>query len=64
VTFDLDKIIESKRKFSKQQASLPIAEKLRILDELRERTLTIRGSLRCEPSTDDSPVESQKRMKP
>jgi hypothetical protein len=35
-------IYQSKRAFRKKLASLPIVEKLRMLDVLRERTLAIR----------------------
>jgi hypothetical protein len=38
------KIVESKRTFRKQLAALPIAEKLRMLDALRERTIAITGA--------------------
>lgn len=43
VTFDLQKIIEDKRALRRNLAALPIAEKLRMLDALRERELAIRG---------------------
>ncbi len=43
MSFDLEKILESKRAFRRELASRPIAEKLRILDVLRERELAIRG---------------------
>ncbi len=39
---DLPSIEQSKRAFRKGLADRPIAEKLRMLDALRERTLTIR----------------------
>ena len=35
---------ESKRAFRQKLANLPIAEKLRMLDTLRERTLAIKGA--------------------
>ena len=35
------RIIQSKRKFRRQLAGYPIGEKLRMLDQLRERALTI-----------------------
>jgi hypothetical protein len=58
MSFDLEKIIESKRALRRKLAALPVAEKLRMLDALRERDLTIRGravhsnssSLREEPA--------------
>ena len=37
----LDKILKSKHAMRSCLASLPICEKLRILDELRERAMTI-----------------------
>ncbi|MDP9292750.1 MAG: hypothetical protein M3O82_10370 [Verrucomicrobiota bacterium] len=39
---DLIPILESKRTFHRRVAARPIAEKLRMLDALRERTLAIR----------------------
>jgi hypothetical protein len=44
MTFDFQKINESKRAFGRGLAALPIEEKLRLLDDLRERQLTIRGT--------------------
>jgi hypothetical protein len=43
MTFDLQKILESKRAHRQGLAALPIAEKLRMLDALRERALALRG---------------------
>jgi hypothetical protein len=43
VSFDLQKIIEDKRALRRSLAARPIAEKLRMLDALRERELAIRG---------------------
>lgn len=42
MTFDLDKILQSKREYQKRRAALPIVEKLALLDALRERALAIR----------------------
>ena len=42
MTFDLQKIVESKRAMRRSRAARPVAEKLRMLDQLRERTLAIR----------------------
>ena len=42
MTFDLDKIQQSKREFRQRLAARPIAEKLAMLDALRERALAIR----------------------
>jgi hypothetical protein len=44
MNYDLNKIIESKRRYREQLAARPIAEKLAMLDQLRERTLEIRAS--------------------
>lgn len=44
MTFDLEKILASKRALRRELAALPIAEKLRMLDALRERTLTLRAA--------------------
>ena len=43
MTFNLQKILESKHAFRRELAARPIAEKLRILDALRQRELAIRG---------------------
>jgi hypothetical protein len=42
MTFDLAKILRSKREFRQRLAARPIAEKLAMLDALRERALAIR----------------------
>jgi hypothetical protein len=42
MTFDLAKILQSKREFRKRLAARPIPEKLALLDALRERALAIR----------------------
>ena len=42
MTFDLAKILESKRAFRQRLAARPIVEKLALLDALRERALAIR----------------------
>jgi hypothetical protein len=44
MSFDLQKILESKRALRRQLAARPVAEKLRMLDALRERELAIRAS--------------------
>ena len=44
MTFDLTKILESKRQFRKRLAARPISEKLAMLDALRERALAIRAA--------------------
>jgi hypothetical protein len=42
MTFDLNKILEGKRALRRDLAARPIAEKLALLDTLRERELAIR----------------------
>jgi len=44
MTFDLEKILASKRDYRRRLAALPIVEKLRLLDAMREREIAIRGS--------------------
>jgi hypothetical protein len=44
MTFDLVKILQSKREFRQRLAARPIEEKLAMLDDLRERALAIRPS--------------------
>jgi len=44
VSFDLKKMLESKRALRRDLAARPIAEKLRMLDDLRERALAIRAA--------------------
>ena len=55
MTFDIDVIVESKRKYRSELANLPIAEKLRMLDELRDRTLAIRAAT-PRPSVSQAPT--------
>jgi hypothetical protein len=43
MTFDLQKMLESKRALRRSLATRPVAEKLRLLDAMRERELAIRG---------------------
>jgi hypothetical protein len=52
MTFDLQKILESKRRFRRDLAARPITEKLRMLDALRERALSLRpGAMRAPEAT-------------
>lgn len=46
VTPGMRKIVKAKRAFRRRQAALPIAEKLRLLDALRERALAIAAARR------------------
>jgi hypothetical protein len=43
---DLKRVFEGKRAFRRRLATRPIVEKLRMLDVLRERALTIRRASR------------------
>ena len=43
MSFDWQKVEESKRARRREFAALPIAEKLRLLDALRERELALRS---------------------
>ena len=47
MTFEMRAIIESKRALREELAALPIEEKLRWLERLRERTLSIMASRRA-----------------
>ena len=49
MSFDFQKIAESKDAHRRMLAALPIGEKLRLLDGMRERTVAIRGSHLAEP---------------
>jgi hypothetical protein len=42
MSVDLQKILDTKRAFRRKLAALPVAEKLRMLDAMRERELAIR----------------------
>ena len=42
MSFDFQRVLASKRAFQRKLAMLPVAEKLRLLDELRARALVIR----------------------
>jgi len=47
---DLTTILESKRTLRRRAAARPLAEKLRMLDALRERTLSIRRASKSDPA--------------
>ncbi len=65
MSFDLAKLLQSKRAFRQRLAARPIAEKLAMLDALRERALAIRparpaleeGVLREHPPSSRVPGE-------
>lgn len=44
MNFDLHRMLESKQVLRQRLAARPVVEKLRLLDELRARTLAIRGA--------------------
>ena len=64
MSFDLQRILESKRTLRRSLASRPVAEKLAMLDELRDRARVIReAATRPEAAAlRESPPES--RIKP
>jgi len=61
MTFDLQRILESKRRFRRTLASRPVAEKLAMLDDLRERTRALRGATTRSETTKarETPLEYQ-----
>jgi hypothetical protein len=46
--FDVEQMVKNKEALRRKLAALPIMEKLRILDELRERALAIRAAARAQ----------------
>ena len=50
MTPSLQKIVESKRALRREVASLPVAEKLRMLDAMREREVAIRMAIKTRPA--------------
>ena len=61
--FDLQKILESKAAHRRKLARLPIGEKLRLLDAMRERAIVIRDS-KLEPTTKLTRVAEPKKKYP
>lgn len=60
MTFDIQKILQSKREFRRGLVELPIEERLRLLDELRERQVTLREwSAICQTRLTNPANESQ-----
>lgn len=53
MTFDMERIVMSKRAFRRRLAALPVGEKLRMLDRLRERSLEIAAVRRRLRATND-----------
>lgn len=50
---DFDKILESKRRYRARLAALPIEEKLRMLEDLRQRLVSIRNAETVSGATPD-----------
>ncbi len=51
MSFDFDEMVKSKEALRRRLAALPIAEKLRLLDAMRERVLAIQGARLSETAT-------------
>jgi hypothetical protein len=62
MSLDLQRILASKRALRQKLTVRPVSEKLRLLDDLRERTLAIRRS--AAPATSDVVRESPARYRP
>ena len=56
MTFDLAKILRGKREFRQSLAARPIAEKLAMLDALRERALALRPA---RPASEEGVLREQ-----
>lgn len=67
MTFDLPKILASKRSFRHTLAARDITEKLRMLDALRERALALRAARSFAPDStvlrEDSPTYGEAEPK-
>lgn len=66
MSFDLVKILESTRRFRQRLAARPVAEKLAMLDALRERALAVRAAKPVPESgaiREDSPPYRARRKK-
>lgn len=46
MNFDIKRVAENKKKFRRNLADRPIAEKLEMLDQLRERAVVIRDAVK------------------
>lgn len=67
MTFDWQKIAESKRALRQRLTTAPIIEKLRVLDALYERTAAIRGArFRVATAVQEKPERygDRKRLRP
>ena len=66
MSLDLQRILASKRALRQKLAARPVAEKLRLLDDLRERELTLRRA-RPHPAANtvrDQPAKYPAKGKP
>lgn len=57
MTFDIQKILQSKRELRRELAALPIEEKLRMLDALRKRQITLREEIHADRTTPTNPKQ-------
>lgn len=64
MTFDLQRILASKRALRRSLAKRPVAEKLAMLDELRDRTLAVRSGAAARPAAALRESSPQYRVKP
>jgi len=60
MTFDMRKVLESKQALRRRLAGLPVAEKLAMLDVLRDRALTIRKAAVLRESPPGYGVDNRK----
>ncbi len=64
MSLDWQKIHESKRALRRNLAALPIAEKLRLLDALRDREVAIRSGRRSAPPEAGALREAPRPFRP
>ncbi len=64
MTFDLQRILESKRALRRSLAQRPVAEKLALLDTLRDRVRVIRTAATGRAATVGRESRSEHRAKP
>jgi hypothetical protein len=64
MTFDLEKITESKERYRRKLAALPFGEKLRILDRMRKRDNTLRRAQRAHAAAPTIPWRGEPATSP
>jgi hypothetical protein len=64
MTFDLQRILESKRALRRSLASRPVAEKLAMLDSMREQALAFRAAGRRHKAAAVRESSPEYRVKP